>query len=119
MYMIRLTLTTVFLSLIFNHVVAQFNDSTNYYVNLGSTGIINRTNDRSSWISNNAFRFSVYKKHISLNSSSSFIYGEQQNMLSNRDFLSGLDFNYYLGGRPVYFFPSAAFSAASWLVLRT
>ena len=48
--------------------LGQFNDSVNYFVKLASTGIINRTNERDSYVLNNALRFSVYKKNICLNS---------------------------------------------------
>jgi hypothetical protein len=89
--------------------MAQFNDSTNYFISLNSTGIINKTNDRNSWILNNNLKFSLYRKQISLNSSTGFIYGEQQQLLSNRDFNSALDFNYYLENRPTYFWGLASY----------
>jgi hypothetical protein len=82
--------------------IAQFNDTTNYFISLNSTGIINKTNDRDSWILNNAFRFSLYRKHISFNNSTGFIYGEQQQLLSNRDFVSAIDFNYYRKDNSTY-----------------
>ena len=74
---------------------AQFNDSTSYYTNYSSTGIINRTNEGSSFALNNSLRFSVSKKNVSLNSSNSWIYGKQFNVLTNNDFSSALDFNVY------------------------
>jgi hypothetical protein len=83
--------------------LAQFNDTTNYYLNVGSTGIVNKTNDRNSWILNSHCRFSLYKKRTSLNSATAFIFGEQQGLLSNRDLTSSLDFNYYLRDKPTYF----------------
>jgi hypothetical protein len=72
---------------------AQFNDTTHYYVNLASTGIINKTNDGSSYVLNNNLRFSLYRKRISLNTAHGFIYGQQQEHLTNRDMISTLDFN--------------------------
>lgn len=89
--------------------LAQFNDSTNYFVSLHATGIINSTNDRNSWILNNNFKFSLYRKQTSLNSSTGFIYGEQQQLLSNRDFSSALDFNYFLKNKPTYFWGLASY----------
>jgi hypothetical protein len=89
--------------------IAQFNDSTNYFISLNSTGIINKTNDRNSWILNNNLKFSLYRKQISLNSSTGFIYGEQQQLLSNRDFTSALDFNHYLANRSIYFWGLASY----------
>lgn len=88
---------------------AQFNDTINYYVNLSSIGVANKTNDRESWLLNNQFKFSVYKKQISLNASAGMIYGEQNGLLSNRDFLGTLDFNYYLKDKPTYFWGLATY----------
>lgn len=96
MLSLRIYLTWALTIFLFHTCVAQFNDSTNYFINLSSTGIINKTNDRSSWILNNSFRFAIYKKHISLNSSVGFIYGEQQHVLTNRDFTAAFDFNRYV-----------------------
>jgi hypothetical protein len=87
----------------------QFNDTTNYFVSLNATGIINKTNDRNSWILNNNLKFSLYRKQISLNSSTGFVYGEQQQMLSNRDFNSAFDFNYYIKNKPTYFWGLASY----------
>jgi hypothetical protein len=85
------------------HSYCQFNDSTNYYTNLTSTGIINKTNDRDAYLLTNSFRFSIYKKSISLNSGTSFIFGKQNDMLSNQDFTSALDFNVYNRHKKFYY----------------
>jgi hypothetical protein len=74
---------------------AQFNDTTNYYVNFSSTGIINKTNDKDSYLLNNHLKFSLYKKRASINTTHSLVYGEQQNKLTNRDLASTLDFNLF------------------------
>jgi hypothetical protein len=81
----------------------QFNDTTNYYVNLNSTGIVNKTTDGNSYVLNNGLRFSVYKKHISVNSTSRFIYGEQQDNLTNQDFSSAMDFDFLKKLRRIYY----------------
>lgn len=81
----------------------QFNDSTNYYIRQNSTGTINKTNDRDSYVLNNALRFSLYKKSISLNSNNSWIYGKQQDELTNNDFTSTLDFDVYKARRSIYY----------------
>lgn len=74
---------------------AQFSDSIHHYVNFASTGIINKTNDGSSYVLTNALRFNINKKSVRLNSTSNWIYGEQRQRLSNNDFTSTLDFNLY------------------------
>jgi hypothetical protein len=81
----------------------QFNDSTHYYLNLTSAGIFNKTNDGNSYVLNNYLRFSTYKKQVSINSTSGFVYGEQKEKLSNRDFTSVLDFDLFKKSRQIYY----------------
>jgi hypothetical protein len=81
----------------------QFNDSTNYFVKATSTGIINRTNDRNSFVLNNGLRFSVYKKNVSFNTNNAWIYGEQQGLVSNNDFSSTFDADLYKTQRHIYY----------------
>src|SRR5687767_4382253 len=82
---------------------AQFNDSTNYYINHTSTGIVNKTNDGSSYVLNNAIRFNFYRKHVSVNTTNSWIYGEQRNQRTNNDFMSMVDFDLYKTLHKVYY----------------
>jgi hypothetical protein len=84
-------------------VMAQFNDTTNYYFRHSSTGIINKTNDRDAFVLNNNLRFSLYKKNISINTNNSWIYGEQQRTVSNNDFSSTLDFDLYKSLKHIYY----------------
>jgi hypothetical protein len=85
------------------NVQAQFTDSTNYYVKFNSTGLVNKTNDRDSYLFNNALRFSFYKKNISVNTLNTWVYGKQNHDLSNNDFLSVLDFDLFKKKNHVYF----------------
>lgn len=80
----------------------QFNDTTNYYLNFSSTGIINKTNDRNAYVLNNNLKFSLYKKSHSLNTTHGLVYGEQQGKLTNRDLTSALDFNLFQTPRSYY-----------------
>ncbi|MDB5193898.1 MAG: hypothetical protein JWQ96_3461 [Segetibacter sp.] len=85
----------VFVYFSITSVSAQFNDSTFHMVRLASTGVINRTNDASSYALTNGFRFSTSKKSIVFNSSTNWLYGRQQDRLTNNDFATSLDFNWY------------------------
>jgi hypothetical protein len=93
------------LPVMFSSLIArsQFSDSVQHYVNFGSTGTINRTNTSSSYVLANGLRFSINKKNIRLNSTSSWIYGEQQKTLTNNDFTSTLDFNIFKTGSKFYY----------------
>jgi len=74
---------------------AQFSDTTNYFVHFGSTGIINNTNETDSYVLNNTLRFSVYKKRMSLNTTNTWIYGRNQDAITNNDFNASLDFSLF------------------------
>jgi hypothetical protein len=73
----------------------QYNDSTFYHINVTSTGSINKTNDGRSYLLNNRVNFGIKKKDIVLNANNSFVYGNQNGILTNRDFSSSLNFNLY------------------------
>jgi hypothetical protein len=72
---------------------AQFNDSTHFHTSYASTGSINRTNDASSYLLNNAFKFNIKNKRTTLNFNNSWVYGKSNSNLTNNDFSSSLDFN--------------------------
>jgi len=74
---------------------AQYSDSTNYHILLTSTGSINRTNEDRAYLLNNAFNFGLKKKSFVLNSTSAWLYGKQNNNLTNNDFSTTLNFNLY------------------------
>jgi hypothetical protein len=82
---------------------AQFNDSTHYLTSFASTGIVNNTNNGSSFVITNAFRLGIRKKSISLNSTNSWIYGQQEDRLTNNDFTALLDFNLYKTFKNFYY----------------
>lgn len=73
----------------------QYNDSTFYRINVTSTGSINKTNDGRAYLMNNGVNFGIKKKDIVLNANNSFVYGNQNDRLTNRDFSSSLNFNLY------------------------
>jgi len=93
-------------------VKAQFNDSTHYYVSYAATGIINQTNDGSSYVLTNNLKFNVRKKSISLNSTNNWMYGRQNRTLSNNDFVSTLDFNLYKGPKHFFFWGLANYTTS-------
>ena len=74
---------------------AQYNDSTFHRINVTSTGSINKTNDGRSYLLNNGVNFGIKKKDVVLSSTNTFVYGNQNNTLTNRDFSSSLFFNLY------------------------
>lgn len=91
---------------------AQFTDSTNYYAAFTSSGSINKTNDGDAYLLNNAVKFSIRKKRISLNTANSWIYGKQDKDLTNNDFSSSLDFNVYHKGRRLFYWGLANYNTS-------
>ena len=74
---------------------AQFTDTTNYVVTFSPTGSLNTTNDSRAYLLNNNLKLGIKKKSISLNFNNNWIYGKQNDQLTNNDYSSTLDFNLY------------------------
>lgn len=74
---------------------AQFNDTTHYHLNMASTGSINKTDDSKTYLLNNALTFAIKQKDFSLTSTNNWVYGRQNNLLTNNDYSSALVFNLY------------------------
>jgi len=74
---------------------AQFNDTTHYHTALIASGSINKTYEGSSYLLNNALNFGIKQKDFTMNAANSWIYGKQDNTLTNNDFSSALVFNLY------------------------
>ncbi|WP_207426735.1 DUF481 domain-containing protein [Pedobacter sp. SYSU D00535] len=93
------------LSLLLNVLTAfaQFNDSTHHFLRLASSGNLNRTNTSESHLLNNNLRFSIKKKKISLNTTQGWVYGKQNDKLSNNDYSSYIDFNVHPWGPKFYY----------------
>lgn len=81
----------------------QFSDTTHYYLNLTSTGSVNRTNNSKAYLLNHVLKFTVKKKAYSLNAFSNYIYGKQDSSVSNNDFTTTLDGNLYLRNSKFFF----------------
>lgn len=82
---------------------SQFNDTTNYFVSYASSGVINKTIESSSFVLTNAIKFNINRKNLSLNSSGSWAYGQQQGNLTNNDFSAILDFGLFKNQRRFYY----------------
>lgn len=74
---------------------AQYTDSTTYHLVLSAAGSINKTNSDVAYLLNNSLNFGIKRKSIVLNTSNTWLYGKQNQDLSNNDFSSTLNFNLY------------------------
>lgn len=102
-------LTTIFFVINCLSAFSQFSDSVNYYVNFAGTGNINKADGPTAYIFNNGVRFSVSKKHFSLNSANSWIYGQNGGKKTNNDFLSVLDADLFKSTRKIYYWGLASY----------
>jgi Protein of unknown function, DUF481 len=90
-------------------VFAQFNDSTHYRITFASTGVINKTKNTSSYVLNNAASFNINHKKFSQNTSASWIYGQQQKIISNNDLSLNADLDFLKNVHRLYYWALANF----------
>lgn len=88
-------LTLFILFICCNAAFAQFNDTTHYHANLNAAGSVNRANGNDSYLLNNVFNFAIKEKSFTLNATNNWVYGKQNNTLTNNDFSSVLFFNLF------------------------
>lgn len=91
---------------------AQYSDSIHYHVNYTSTGSINKTNDGDAYLLNNGLKLGVRRKSLSLNWNNNWVYGQQNQQLTNNDLLSSLDFNLYRTLPRFYYWGLASYTTS-------
>ena len=74
---------------------AQYSDSVFYYAGLTSTATFNKTTGSSSYLINNGVKLGTKKKDVTINSNNRWLYGRQDEGLTNNDFSSVWDLNLY------------------------
>jgi hypothetical protein len=102
-------LKTFLLALLASPCFAQFNDSTHYYFRYAATGVINKTDDGNSYVLNNALTFNVNKKKVTINSNAAWVYGIQNDDLTNNDFSAVSDIDYLKNIQKLYYWGMIAY----------
>ncbi|WP_300601301.1 DUF481 domain-containing protein [Niabella sp.] len=74
---------------------AQFNDSVHHYLNAGLSGTLNQSSGNKNYLLNNALKYRFYKQKSELNANAAWIYGQNNDGLTNNDLTTALDFNIY------------------------
>ena len=82
---------------------SQFNDSVHHRFSFSSSGILNKTNDVSSYVLNNLASFEINQKKLSFNIAADWTYGKQQKKLSNNDVSFFTNVDYLKNVRPLYY----------------
>ncbi|MBZ4191736.1 DUF481 domain-containing protein [Niabella beijingensis] len=90
----RICLILLF-SLLQQAAAAQFNDSVNHYLNAGLSGTLNQSAGNKNYLLNNAVKYGFYKRKSGLNFNAGWIYGQNNDGVTNNDFTTALDFNIY------------------------
>ncbi len=72
---------------------AQFSDSVHYHLQYAATGVLNKTNDATSYLLTNTLRVNTRLRRLDANGAVNWLFGEQDRQLSNNDFNSTVDFN--------------------------
>ena len=82
---------------------AQYSDSVHYYLGYSASGNVNQTSDGRSYLLNNTLKAGIRKKKVSFNLNNSWVYGAQNSQLTNNDFQSALDVNFYTAIKHFYY----------------
>lgn len=82
---------------------SQFNDSTHYYIGFSGSGNINKTRDATSYLLNNSLQFNVRTKNLEINTTNSYMYGENNHIKTNNDYFSIADVNLLKGKQKLYY----------------
>lgn len=91
---------------------AQFSDSVTHYVRLSAAGNLNRSNNSTAYLLNNDVRYSVKNKRTTVNAVASWLYGEQDNQVTNNDFNATGDFNLYHDSSNLYYWALANYATS-------
>lgn len=89
---------------------AQFSDSVTHYFRVAASGNLNRSNSATAYLLSNEARYSVRKKHTTLNTVATWLYGEQGSNLTNNDFITTADFNLYRDSSNLYYWALANYT---------
>lgn len=82
---------------------SQFTDTTHHQFRFAASGIINKTDDGNSYVFSNGLAFNTKEKKIASNISLNWIYGYQNDELSNNDFSAHGDVDFLKGISKLYY----------------
>ena len=88
---------------------AQFSDSVDHYINFAGTGNLNKTNTGTTYLLNNALKFQIDKKKISLNSMVNYVYGRNPTAQTNDDLLTILNLDFLKSVQKFYYWALAGY----------
>ena len=81
----------------------QLNDSVHHHFSFSSNGVFNQTKDLTSFVLNNSAGYEINQKKIALNTGVSWIYGTQNQQLSNNDVSAAANVDYLKDVQSLYY----------------
>jgi len=94
------------------NIFGQFSDSVHHYLGIFATGTINKTNATSTYLANQAGKFSIKKEKVLLNLSGSWVYGQQQKKLTNNDVNAAFNCDVNLPIKNTYYWGLATYTSS-------
>lgn len=95
--------------LLIHTVSAQYADTMTYHVKAQLAGVFNKTNTTKSFLANNGLQYNMSKERTSINWNGSWIYGKQNGGITNNDFSSIFDYNFFHKKKHAYVWGFAAY----------
>ena len=89
---------------------SHHSDTAHFHYIYSGTGAINNTNSLQSYVLSNALKLSVAKKSVEANFTNSWVYGKQNEILTNNDFSSTLDMGLYKTIKHFYYWGMATYN---------
>ena len=89
---------------------SHHSDTAHCHYAYSGTGTINNTNSLQSYVLSNALKLSLAKKSIESNFTNSWVYGKQNQVLTNNDFSSTLDMGLYKTIKHFYYWGMANYN---------
>jgi hypothetical protein len=86
------------------------NDTARFHYTYNGTGTLNNANSLHSYVLSNALKLSVVKHYAEANLSNSWVYGKQNDVLTNNDFSSTLDLGLFKTIRHFYYWGMATYN---------
>lgn len=103
------------LSILLGHAAtlsAQFSDTVHHFVGVSATGTINKTNNAATYLANQSGKFSLKKEKVLLNVSGSWVYGKQQNKITNNDVIAAFNCDVNLPVKNTYYWGLATYTSS-------
>lgn len=82
---------------------AQFNDSIHHFIKFSTTGIINKTNEKKTFVLTNTLNYSLEKNIITLSNGHNYIYGKQDGTVINSDYNTFINLDVLKNTHKIYY----------------